>query len=585
MGTLDCKAYDAEIRCLAVFSSQVTILAYHVIATTITMLVAANKGVHFLPSFIPSELMTTPPNPLEAELPGPPTRSHEYQTDVWVKCKQEWLYLMHLLQYWYDTTTVYTYSGPVRQESKLMLFVYYQVNAMLNSNSIFIQLHEVMNFTLWGRYYKDSFRPAEWMEYLESHRHIIARLELLQNWLKNRYLVEATEEWKFITIHSGSLDRIPFPCSYKDQRPGNEGPFYHSKGVRLQIEPTPEDTPCIANSMLESLAHHDWQQSEARDCQEYQWQQDNTSSPMADFPSPTSVGREATSAPDCLEGTTVAAVPVKKKIKVQEYHPLQAEKEQHVATYIDEDENGEELDYYDFEPQDDLDSIQIGYRTPTPTPKGTSEPMATPESMTPKTVSGMPMHHATAAANRAPGFGRGVPLTHALPMQIGTPVTSLQRTPLHSTTAEEALLRGATLLCSLWQEAMLLGPPPPLLTDNHLKMMDALCHLDTVGLQFICESVEALRRERMPAQPPPDYHTLQVTDSPQVATNSLMSQQFLRATSNLGTAIVTPLQLLPEQHPAGDCCPDPEIENMVTNMHRHEQASRTPLTDRNNNPQ
>ena len=69
--------------------------------------------------------------------------------------------------------------------------------------------------------------------------------------------------------------------------------------------------------------------------------------------------------------------------------------------------------------------------------------------------------------------------------QIRTPVTSPQKTPLQSTTAEEVLLHGATLPCSLQQEAMLLNPLL-LLTDNHLKMMDALRCLDTTGLQFIC---------------------------------------------------------------------------------------------------
>ena len=334
MGTLDHRAYDAEIRCLVVFSSQATILAHCVIVTTITTLVAVNKGVHFLMLFIPSQLMTTPPNPTDTELPGPPTCSHEYQTDMQVKCKQEWLYLMCLLQYWYNAMTVYTYGRLVQQESKLMLFVYYRINAMLNSNSIFIRLHEVMDFTPWGHYYKDHSWPAEQMEYLESHRHIIAGLDLLQNWLKNQYLVKATEEWKFITIHSGSLDRIPFPHSYKDQRLGNEGPFYRSKGICPQIEPMPEDTPRIANSMLEVLARHDRQQSKARDRQEYQRQQDNTNSLMADFPSLTPADQEATTIPDCSEGMTVAAVLAKKKITVQEYHRHQAEKEQHAAAYM-----------------------------------------------------------------------------------------------------------------------------------------------------------------------------------------------------------------------------------------------------------
>ena len=421
-----------------------------------------------------------------------------------------------------------------------MLFIYYRINTMLNSNSIFIWLYKVMDFTPWEHYYKEY----------ESHRHIIARLDLLWNWLKNRYLVKAMKEWKFLTTDSSSLDWMPFPHSYKDQRPGNEGPFYCSNGIHPQIEPTPEDAPWIANSMLEVLAHHDRQQSEARDCQEYQRQQDNTSSLMVDFPLPTPVDQEATTIPGHSEGTTVAAAPAKKKITVQEYHHHQAEKEQHVATYIDENENGEELDYEDSEPQDDLANIQIGYWMPMPSPEETSELMAPPESTIPKTISDTLMHHATAAANRVPGFGRGMPVAHALPMQIGTPVTSLRKTPLHNTTAEEALLHGATLPCSLWQEAMLLGSPLPLLMDNHIKMMDALCHLDNIRLQFICESVKALRRERTPAQPPPGYCMLQMMDPPQrVTTNSPLSQEFLWAASNLGTVIVMPLQFPPEQHP------------------------------------
>ena len=42
MGNLDRKAYDTEIRCLAAFYSQATVLARHVIASIITTLVAVN---------------------------------------------------------------------------------------------------------------------------------------------------------------------------------------------------------------------------------------------------------------------------------------------------------------------------------------------------------------------------------------------------------------------------------------------------------------------------------------------------------------------------------------------------------------
>ena len=86
MGNLDRKAYDAEIRCLATFYSQAMVLAHCVIASTITPLVAANQGVHFLAPFIPRELMSLPNNPTDAEPSGAPTCSDDYQMDIRVHC-------------------------------------------------------------------------------------------------------------------------------------------------------------------------------------------------------------------------------------------------------------------------------------------------------------------------------------------------------------------------------------------------------------------------------------------------------------------------------------------------------------------
>ena len=120
--------------------------------------------------------------------------------------------------------------------------------------------------------------------------------------------------------------------------------------------------------------------------------------------------------------------------------------------------------------------------------------------------------------------------------------------------------------------------------DNHIKMMDTLHYLDSYGLQFICESAEALLRERMPTQAPPGYHMLQVLDNPCVSTNNPpLSQELYRAASNLGTAIVEPQQVPPQQHLVGNHCPDPEIESTVAKMYRHKQASGMPSMDSNNN--
>ena len=138
--------------------------------------------------------------------------------------------------------------------------------------------------------------------------------------------------------------------------------------------------------MLEALTHHNCQQSEARDHQEYQWQQDNTESPMANFPSPMPVdwdepmdleGLEgATAAPQPSRSATMApqpsnsatSVPAKKKISIEEYNCCKVVEWQLASAYLNRDENGEDLDYEDFELQDDPANIQIGYQCVALTP-------------------------------------------------------------------------------------------------------------------------------------------------------------------------------------------------------------------------
>ena len=260
-----------------------------------------------------------------------------------VHCVWEWMYLLCLLQYWYDAGLVYTYSGLVRQESKLMLFIFYQINAMLNPYSIYIWLHEVMDNTLWLSYYQACTRPEQHIADYESHLHVIKGLEVLQNWLRNHSLVKATAEWRQLQLYRGSLDRLPFLHSYEDQWPSNEGPFYRSRGIcPNEVEPTLENAPQVANAMLEALACHNRLQSEARDCQEYQQQQDNTESPMVNFPSPTPVDQDEPTDLEGLEGATVApqpsssttmvpplsssatSAPAKKKISIEEYNCCKA---------------------------------------------------------------------------------------------------------------------------------------------------------------------------------------------------------------------------------------------------------------------
>ena len=120
-------------------------------------------------------------------------------------------------------------------------------------------------------------------------------------------------------------------------------------------------------------------------------------------------------------------------------------------------------------------------------------------------------------------------------MKMSMPTYSSEEAPGVMSTAEDELLKGATLLCSPWQEASLLDMAILVeLTEGHRKMMDALRCLDAHSLQFICKSVQALSRERTPVRAPPGY------PMPQVPGASL-AHKLYRAANNLGTTIVAPL--------------------------------------------
>ena len=150
------------------------------------------------------------------------------------------------------------------------------------------------------------------------------------------------------------------------------------------VEIQPENTPCITNVMIEALAWHNCRQREARDHQEYQRQLDSTDLPGVAFLPPRTADRDVTTEldPALLEGvvgTTAAPepsnfttaseplestvpVPEKKKITLDEYNRRKALKLQQTVASPNLDENGERLDYDDFEPDDNPDNIQINYQ-------------------------------------------------------------------------------------------------------------------------------------------------------------------------------------------------------------------------------
>ena len=338
-------------------------------------------------------------------------------------------------------------------EGKLVLFVFYHVNEMLNPENLYIRLHKIMDGMPWCSYYQEHHSKEDREAYFRDHVNIIQGLEHLRDWLKNWYLAEARETWHNLKIHSGDIDHLPYLWSYEDQRPGNEGVFHRNRGAtREDVEIWPENAPHIANVMIEALVQHDRWQREARDCQEYQWQLDSTDLPGVTFLPPRTMGRDVTTEldPTLLEGVvgataaleplssttasqpseSTALIPEKKKITLDEYNCCKALKLQQTAASPDLDENGEHLDYDDFEPEDNPDNIQIDYQMPSLYPQTNIPPLedapmtmslATTQSQVSTGLGSVPstMEHTPTAVNRAPGFSRGLPVQRTMPIRVG----------------------------------------------------------------------------------------------------------------------------------------------------------------------
>ena len=305
--------------------------------------------------------------------------------------------------------------------------------------------------------------------YFADHVNIVQGLEHRRNWIKNRYLAEACETWHHLKIHSGDIDHMLYPRSYEDQRPGNECVFYRNRRNTMKdVKIRHENAPCIANVMIEALVRLDCWQKEARDHQEYQQQQDSTTSPRAAFPLPRTADQDitteldptllegvegATAAPEPSSSTTAsepsestAPIPEKKKITLDEYNRHKALKLQQMAASPNLDENGERLDYDNFEPEDNPDNIQIDYQMPAPYPQTSIPPLedapmsmslATTQSQVSTSPGSVPstMEHTPTAVNRAPGLGRELPVQRTMLIQMRAPQDStspMQVGTLHS---------------------------------------------------------------------------------------------------------------------------------------------------------
>ena len=223
-------------------------------------------------------------------------------------CQVWWCYLLALLQYWKDAKSPFTYGGPLRRDSNLLMYVYHSTKCLLHMGRVELQHYSVKSQMPWMAYAQTNSMPDQIMKQKETYAAIVDKLQHLKNWLHKHYEAEADAEIHEAEQCGGDIRKMSQPRVSKDLRPGNEDLYValDKKETRLKVRP--------AGSEFDggnSLTCQWCRESESVERQKYALSQDEGTSLDMRIPSPQPIDKSK----------VAGAVPVKKKtISMEEYH-------------------------------------------------------------------------------------------------------------------------------------------------------------------------------------------------------------------------------------------------------------------------
>ena len=139
-----------------VFEHQTTFIARCCMAMAVYFEVAWVRGERWIFPFIPPQMekMTSQRG---TTLPTPPADSQKCQgEDIAARCLKWWRYFLALMQFWKDETTPFQYGGIVRHDSKVLLYVMFQLKAVLKTVDFKFHHYAVKATTTWNDYTKDK---------------------------------------------------------------------------------------------------------------------------------------------------------------------------------------------------------------------------------------------------------------------------------------------------------------------------------------------------------------------------------------------------------------------------------------------
>ena len=140
--------FITEIDDLMIFGHEQSSITCQVVVSILYTELAWFNGYPYTFPVIPPQLERKTQDPEGAPLPECPKESRSCRAmGLKENCQLWWRYLLVLLQYWKDANSPFTYGGPLRHDSNLLMFFYHRINHLLCMGKIELQHYSIKSQT------------------------------------------------------------------------------------------------------------------------------------------------------------------------------------------------------------------------------------------------------------------------------------------------------------------------------------------------------------------------------------------------------------------------------------------------------
>ena len=193
-----------------------------------------------------------------------------------VRCLKRWCYFLALMQFWKDETTPFQYSGVVRHDSKVLLYVMFRLKAVLKSVDFQFHHYAVKNTTTWNDYTKQNLTSDQVMADRKAHQKMHDELTALKMWMQHRYQEEADLELQILQRIHGNVDRLQVHRENRRRHPGNEEEYRLMRQKLAEEQNKGRGAQGAFNQERETRDQH--RVSESREQQQYAREREETDS-------------------------------------------------------------------------------------------------------------------------------------------------------------------------------------------------------------------------------------------------------------------------------------------------------------------